>query len=106
MTYQPNHIRQEVFKRDFSKRQARILNFIGMVGPVAYIPKLKYFRLCGVKSNKIKDELLILVDKNIIFWDQQENTFQINPNTEEWEIAVISSWDQQEYNELVDLQNR
>lgn len=68
---------------NFSKRQAKILAFITFLARqnnegVAYIPKLRYFENCGVGRNHIRRELLGLVKKHVVIWNEDKMLFQIN----------------------------
>ena len=74
---------------NFSKRQAKILGFISFLArqnseDIAYIPKLRYFENCGVGRNHIRRELLGLVKKNVIIWNEDKMLFQINYSADFW----------------------
>ncbi|MGV7002504.1 replication protein [Priestia megaterium] len=75
---------------NFSKRQAKVLAFISYLARqnncgIAVIPKLRYFKNCGVGPNHIKRELEGLVAKKVIHWNKEKMLFQINYSEEFWE---------------------
>lgn len=75
---------------NFSKRQAKILAFISYLARqnndgIALVPKLRYFKNCGVGPNHIKAELQNLVDMKVLHWNKDKMLFQINYSTEFWQ---------------------
>lgn len=75
---------------NFSKRQAKIIAFISFLARqnnegIAYIPKLSYFRNCGVGRNHIGRELDKLVKMKVINWNKDKMLFQINYCADFWQ---------------------
>lgn len=109
--FQPaDEIRIENFRRDLTKRQKAVvwmihLYSISMGKDIAYIPQLKDFELCGVAKTKIKSELEVLVDYNIIEWNKEENTFKIN-DIETWGAPINKYWQQDRHDQLVMLNQK
>lgn len=105
------HDWMEIFcKRDFTKRQANILNFLLclMIASQSYsvkIPMLSDFSLCGVFPNKIRAELEELVRLNVIKWNEDTNVFTINVNMNEWDVKVLD-YDHDRLDYLMDINQR
>lgn len=103
-----NEIWDEVIRRDFSKRQKDILFFIwrlsyGCRKKTAYIPKLVYFELCGVRRNHIKEELLFLVEARVLIWNQEDKTFEVNKDYEQWQVTPVKGWKEYRFDEILSL---
>lgn len=76
---------------NLKKRHGKILAIICYLArfnsdKVAYIPKLKYFNNCGVPPTKIKYELEEMEQLNLISWNRREMLFQINYDTNSWNV--------------------
>jgi hypothetical protein len=75
-------IRAEYAKRDFTKRQLKI---IAMIFSLSYpfgkdwavIPKMRDFELAGISKIKIRKELDQLIDMGVVEWKPEENLFKI-----------------------------
>lgn len=96
------------FRGDFSKRQSNIMRFILFFSRqnndgAAYIPEYRYFELCGVSRTKIKTELILLEEMNVIIWDRDKMLFQINYNSSFWKVKSNKFFDEDLYHELVEL---
>lgn len=103
-----NEIWDEVIRRDFSKRQKDILFFIwrlsyGCRKTNAYIPKLVYFELAGIRKNHIKSELLFLEECKVIHWNKEERTFAVNKDYEQWQMAPVRGWIEHKFDEILAL---
>jgi phage replication O-like protein O len=103
-----NELWDEVIRRDFSKRQKDIIDFIwrlsyGCQKKTAYIPKLVYFELCGIGRNHIKEELQYLESCRVIFWDREEKTFEVNKDHEQWQVSPVKGWKEFKFDELLHL---
>jgi phage replication O-like protein O len=101
-----NELWDEIIRRDFSKRQTSVLQLIwrlsyGCNKKSATIPKLKYFEVCGVGKQNIKNELLYLVQTRVIKWDQETNIFTFNKDYEFWQISPIKGWNHEDFKELL-----
>ncbi|WP_244932868.1 replication protein [Paenibacillus validus] len=101
------NIYDQLFSRKLTERQQKIVKFIhrlsnGCQRESAYIPKLKYFELCGVRIQDTKKELSVLRDSNVIHWDGDHN-YSLNPNYSEWDINYVGGWDQEAFEELLHL---
>jgi hypothetical protein len=76
-------IRAEYVKRDFTKRQLKI---IAMIFTFSYpygkewalIPKMRDFELAGISKIKIRKELDQLIEMGVVDWKPEENLFKIN----------------------------
>lgn len=103
-----NELWDEIIRRDFSKRQKDILLFIwrlsyGCQHKHAYIPKMRYFQLCGVSETKIKEELEYLERCRVLIWDRVNKTFEIEKDYESWYVSLVKSWNEEVFNELLAL---
>jgi Bacteriophage replication protein O len=75
-------IRAEYAKRDFTKRQLKIIAMIfGLSYPFgkewAVIPKMRDFELCGISKIKIRKELEVLIEMGVVEWKPEEHMFKI-----------------------------
>lgn len=75
---------------NFSKRQAKIIAFISFLArknnhDIAHVPKLRYFKNCGVGPNHIKRELEGLVAMKVVNWNKEKMLFQINYSADFWQ---------------------
>jgi hypothetical protein len=80
-------IRSEIIKRDVTKRQKNIIDFIFALSlpfskDEALIPNMQDFEACGVSKTKIRNELDKLISLKMIDWDKEENLFSINDPSE------------------------
>lgn len=87
-----NALYDEILKRDFSKRQLKILLFImrysyGFSQKSCVFEHLSDFQQAGLDRTDIKKELNILALARVILWDKENNIFQLNKNFEEWQIS-------------------
>lgn len=110
MMYADLLIRAEILKRDFTKRQQKIL---GMIYTFSYaygkewalIPKMRDFEICGVSKIKIRKELDQLVEMDIIEWNEEAHLFRMK-DPREWKAAYISSYNDNRSRELFILNLR
>lgn|GEM_PF-6271146 len=103
-----NHVYQELIKRNFTKRQMSILLLImrlssGCQRSYAFIPKLVDFAVCGVGKTNVKEALNTLVEQNVIMWDKAECTFSINENVQDWDVEIVSGWENEGFQKLLRL---
>lgn len=103
-----NEIWNEVIRRDFTKRQKDIIQFIwrlsyGCKKKTAYIPMIKDFELCGVGQSNITKELKYLVDARVISWDRESCTFSVNKDYERWQVSPVRGWDEERFKSLIHL---
>lgn len=101
-----NEIWDEVIRRNFSKRQKDILLFIwrlsyGCQKKYAVIPKMKDFEICGVSATQIKPELEYLEQCQVLKWDRENKTFEINKDYERWQINPVKGWDKERFDNLI-----
>lgn len=80
--------RAEVLRRDFTKRQLKIISMIqslsGYIGKErAIVPKMKDWEIAGISKIKARAELIKLVEMNVIDWNEEENSFAIK-DPREW----------------------
>lgn len=97
-------VRTEFLKRDFTKRQLKILSMIFTFSfqygkEWALIPKMRDFELAGVSKIKIRSEINKLVELNVLNWNQEENLFRIN-DPREWEAPYHSGYSDDRSREL------
>lgn len=83
-------IRGEVLRRNFTKRQMNILSFILSFSlylgkEKAIIPKMRDFEIAGIGKDKIRQELIQLVELKVLNWNQEEKSFAI---LDPWEWRV------------------
>lgn len=103
-----NEIWDEIIRRDFSKRQKDILQFIlrlsyGCNHKVAHVPLLRDFSLCGVTQNHITEELLYLKNCKVIDWSREDMFFSFNKNYEIWQVSPVKKWDDERFRELIHI---
>jgi DnaD/phage-associated family protein len=101
-----HEIHRELIRRKFTQRQRDIIDFVltlswGCGKPSAKIPMLKYFELCGVRKEHIKNELKKLVEKHVLFWDEHMNVFQINKHYDMWTVDVVERYDTKIMSDLI-----
>jgi phage replication O-like protein O len=101
-----NEIWDEVIRRDFTKRQKDIIFLVwrlsyGCQKRAAYIPKLVYFELAGIRRNHIKEELLNLEKWNVLKWDREAKMFEVNKDLDQWNVPQTGGWDEVKLNELI-----
>jgi hypothetical protein len=100
-------VRAEVLRRDFTKRQLKIismiLSFSYYVGKEkAIIPKMQDWELCGINKIKARSELTQLANMNVIEWNEEENSFAFK-DIREWEVKYHSGYNHNRMLELFDL---
>jgi hypothetical protein len=101
-----NEIWDEVIRRNFTKRQKDILQFIwrlsyGCRKKKAIIPMLKDFALCGVGPNHIKDELNYLVMCKVLIWHKDSNEYEIDKHYDQWQVSPVRHWDEERFQKLI-----
>ncbi|MEK8132928.1 replication protein [Paenibacillus filicis] len=101
-----NDIWDEIIRRDFTKRQKDILQFIirlsyGCGRKSAFIAKLKDFSMCGVGKTNISKELIQLEINKVITWDRSGNEFSIIKDYDSWGIRPVREWDNVRFKEMV-----
>jgi hypothetical protein len=75
-------VNSEIIKRDFSKRQQKIILFIKLLSfpygkSCAIIPNMQDFELCGISKTVVREELTKLIELNVLSWDKTRNRFSI-----------------------------
>jgi DnaD/phage-associated family protein len=106
-----NELWDEIIRRDFSKRQRAIIDFIwrlsyGTRKRYAIIPQLKDFELAGIGKTHITKELKHLEACRVLSWDQQQNRFEITEDYERWQITPNLGWNEEKYADLIHLNIR
>lgn len=101
-----NEIWDELIRRDFTKRQKDIMQFIwrlsyGCRKKSAKVPLLKDFAMCGVLPSHISTELRYLEQCKVITWDRSTNTFEVNKNYDSWQVNPVKGWDEKRFRELI-----
>lgn len=104
ITIQELLIRAEILKRDFTKRQLKIVTFIFTFSYAygkewAVIPKMKDFELAGISKIIVRKEIDQLINMNIIEWNQNENLFRIK-DPREWGAPYHSGYSDERSREL------
>lgn len=97
-------IRSELIKRDITKRQKSIIDFIFALSVVfakdeALIPKMQDFEACGVSRARIRGEIDKLVELKIITWNKDENLFSIT-DPSEWLAPYHTGMSEQRIKEI------
>jgi hypothetical protein len=96
-------IRAEVLKRDFTKRQLKILTIIltfsFAYGKSTAMLQLSDFALTGIPPKKINEEIRKLIEMKVITWDDVFNEFSVN-DPREWEVPYHNYYDDKRSIEL------
>lgn len=100
-------VRAEYIKRDFTKRQSKIISAIFTLSfsfgkEWALIPKMQDFELAGISKIKIRKEIDQLVDLGVIEWNQEEHLFKIK-DPREWKAPYHSGYNDERSRELFAL---
>lgn len=103
-----HEVHRELIRRDFSKRQRNIIDFIltlswGCGRSDAVIPQLSHFALCGIGKNHVRSELSALVASRVIFWEEAEGLFRFNKHFDQWQISPGKKHDSELMKELIAL---
>ncbi|WP_341347086.1 replication protein [Paenibacillus sp. FSL H3-0469] len=103
-----HEIHRELIRRKFSQRQRDVIDFIltlswGCGKPSAIIPELKDFAETGIGKNHIRGVLNELLQGNVILWDKEMNTFQLNKYYDLWSIETVVSANPKRFKELINL---
>lgn len=98
-------VRAEVSKRDFTKRQLKIIGLIftfsfGYGKEWGLIPKMMDFELAGISKIKIRNELNQLIKMGVVEWKQEENLFRINDPRKWTGIPYHSTYNDERAKEL------
>lgn len=104
-----NELQEAFWQHDFSKRQRAILDLIlrlsyGCNRKSAYIPRQKYFTICGVYLPDVKKELLHLQNSKVITISKNGNFYGINKDWEQWQISQVKKFDAAAFKELLAMQ--
>lgn len=99
---------RELIRRKFTQRQRVIIDFIltlswGCGKPSAIIPMLKHFELCGIRKGHIRKELTMLVELNVLIWEEPLNIFQINKHYDRWKVEYVDQFEPSQMNVLIAL---
>jgi hypothetical protein len=94
----------EILKRDFTKRQLKILQMIiyfsyNFGKETALIPKISDISISGVPINKVYEEVNKLVETDVIHWDKDFNEFSFN-DPRNWKIPYMGNYDDSRAREL------
>lgn len=97
-------IRAEYAKRDFTKRQCKI---IAMIFTFSYpfgkewavIPKMRDFELCGISKIKIRNEINQLIEMGVVEWKPEEHMFKIN-DPRKWTAPYHGGYNDERSREL------
>lgn len=103
-----HEIHRELIRRKFSQRQRDVIDFIltlswGCGKPSAIIPELKDFAETGIGKNHIRGVLEELLRGNVILWDKELNTFQLNKHYDLWTMESVISANPKRFKELINL---
>ncbi|MNC05964.1 hypothetical protein D3C75_534640 [compost metagenome] len=103
-----HEIHRELIRRKFSQRQRDVIDFIltlswGCGKPSAIIPELKDFAETGIGKNHIRGVLEELLQGNVILWDRDLNTFQLNKHYDLWSMESVISANPNRFKELINL---
>jgi hypothetical protein len=96
--------RAEILRRDFTKRQLKIISMIQSLSYYigkerAIIPKMQDFEIAGISKIKIRAELTQLVEMNVIDWNEEGNSFALT-DPREWKVKFHSGYNNERAREL------
>lgn len=96
--------RSEVLRRDFTKRQLKIISMIQTLSyyigkEKAIIPKMQDWEIAGISKIKIRNELTQLVELKVIDWNEDENSFNLK-DPREWKVKFHSGYNDDRAKEL------
>lgn len=101
-----NELWDEIIRRDFTKRQKDIMQFIlrlsyGCGRKTALIPRQKDFEICGVREGHIKTEIDHLIKCKVIERGSQKGEYRFNKNYDFWQVTPVFLWDEVRMKELI-----
>ncbi len=103
----PNYVLEKIILSDFSKRQLKIIFYLCRLQFGFHRAKVSIknsdFRLCGIRESVIKKELNELIDSGVIERSEIANTANLNLQTEDWKIPLITNI---EPNAILELRNK
>ena len=97
-------ITEQIMISDFSKRQRKILDLLlrlswGCGKKAAIIPRQKDFEITGIAEGHIKQELVCLVNRKVIFIDG--NQYFFNKDFDKWRVSISVKYTPEKLTELV-----
>ena len=104
LSHQEMLYRAEILRRDFTKRQLKIISMIQTLSYYigkerAIIPKMMDWEIAGISKIKIRKELEQLRDLNVVCWNEEENSFGLK-DPREWLVKYHSGYNNQRAQEL------
>ncbi|GGB41459.1 hypothetical protein GCM10011409_18740 [Lentibacillus populi] len=101
-----NELWDEILRRDFSKRQQKIILFIwrlsyGTGQKDCKIDKFNMLELAGMYKTDVKKELKFLRECNVLDWEEKTMVFSINKNYKMWQITPNKNWDSDKFKSLI-----
>lgn len=96
--------RAEVLRRNFTKRQLKIISMIHTLSYYigkerAIIPKMRDWEIAGISKIKARSELTKLVELNVVDWNEEDNSFALK-HPLEWEVEYHSGYNNERAREL------
>jgi hypothetical protein len=96
--------RAEVLRRDFTKRQLKIISMIQSLSYYigkerAIIPKMQDWEIAGISKIKIRSELTRLMELDVIDWNEEDNSFALK-DAREWKVKFHSGYNNERAREL------
>jgi len=103
-----NEITDHVLRRNFTKRQGRILKIIwrfsyGFRKKEAYFPSMKTFSMFGISPQAISKELKTLESLKVISVNWDEGIIKFNKDYDQWGIPVLKNFNDGDYKHLMRL---
>jgi DnaD/phage-associated family protein len=101
-----HEIEEHILMSMFPERPIRVMLFIlrlswGCGKHSAYIPRQKYFELCGVREGHIKQVLDWLINADVIIRDGDH--YQFNKDFDRWHVSRAFNYSPEKLTELVSL---
>jgi hypothetical protein len=103
-------LRVEVLRRDFTKRQLKIISMVLSLSyylgkKSAIIPKMQDWELAGISKIKARNELRQLVEMKVLDWDEEKNVFSFR-DPREWEVKYHSGYNHERAHDVIELNMR
>lgn len=101
-----NELWDEILRRDFSKRQQKLILFIwrlsyGTGQKDCEIKRFNQFEIVGLNKSDIKKEITYLRICKVLEWDESNMVFAINKNYKIWQVNPVKSWDEGGFKDLI-----
>jgi hypothetical protein len=100
-------LRIEVLRRDFTKRQLKIISMLLTLSyyvgkKQAIVPKMQDWEIAGISKIKARTELMQLKEMNVINCDEEQNLFSLK-DPREWKVKFHSGYNDERADEILVL---